>query len=119
LWRLFGTPSFGVRLTKDGKTFTITGKLEYQTCDKTTCYVPTSVPVKWQLQLFPLDRTHAPSDIRHKQEAVRGAGPACAYARLHSWGKSFSFVIPNGVWGVRNLSFLVFVPKRDFSFRSE
>jgi hypothetical protein len=32
---------------KDGKTFTITGKLEYQACDKITCYVPTSVPVKW------------------------------------------------------------------------
>jgi len=32
---------------KDGKTFTITGKLEYQAWDKITCYVPTSVPVKW------------------------------------------------------------------------
>jgi hypothetical protein len=53
-------------LGKDGKTFTISGKLEYQACDKTTCYVPTSVPVKWQLQLFPLDRTRAPVDIRHK-----------------------------------------------------
>jgi hypothetical protein len=47
-------------LGKDETTFTITGKLEYQACDKTTCYVPTSVPVKWQLQLFPLDRTRDP-----------------------------------------------------------
>ena len=53
-------------LGKDGKTFTITGKLEYQACDKTICYVPTSVPLKWQLQVFPLDRTRAPVDIRHK-----------------------------------------------------
>jgi hypothetical protein len=53
-------------LGKDGKAFTITGKLEYQACDKTTCYVPTSVPVKWQLQVFPLDRTRAPEEIRHK-----------------------------------------------------
>jgi hypothetical protein len=53
-------------LGKDGKTFTISGKLEYQACDKTTCFVPTSVPVKWQLQVFPLDRTRAPVDIRHK-----------------------------------------------------
>jgi hypothetical protein len=53
-------------LGKDGKTLTITGKLEYQACDKTMCYVPTSVPVKWQLQVFPLDRTRAPVDIRHK-----------------------------------------------------
>jgi len=53
-------------LGKDGKIFTITAKLEYQACDKTTCYVPTSVPVKWQLQVFPLDRTRAPVNIRHK-----------------------------------------------------
>ena len=51
---------------KDGKIFTISGKLEYQPCDKTTCYLPTSVPVKWQLQVFPLDRTRAPVNIRHK-----------------------------------------------------
>jgi hypothetical protein len=53
-------------LGKDGKFFTIAGKLEYQACDKTICYLPTSVPVKWQLQIFPLDRTRAPVDIRHK-----------------------------------------------------
>lgn len=53
-------------LGKDGKTFTITAKLEYQACDQTKCYQPTSVPVKWQLQVFPLDRTRAPLDIRHK-----------------------------------------------------
>jgi len=53
-------------LGKDGKRFTITGKLEYQACDNTTCYMPTSVPVKWQLQVFPLDRMRAPEEIRHK-----------------------------------------------------
>jgi len=53
-------------LGKDGKTFTMMGKLEYQACDKAMCYVPTTVPVKWQLQVFPLDRTRAPVDIRHK-----------------------------------------------------
>jgi hypothetical protein len=53
-------------LGKDGKLFTISGKLEYQACDKTTCYLPSSVPVKWQLQVLPLDRTRAPADIRHK-----------------------------------------------------
>jgi hypothetical protein len=53
-------------LGKDGKAFTLTGKLEYQACDKTMCYVPTSMPVKWQLQVFPLDRTRAPVNIRHK-----------------------------------------------------
>ncbi len=53
-------------LGKDGKIFTITAKLEYQACDKTTCYVLTSVPVKWQMQVFPLDRTRAPVSVRHK-----------------------------------------------------
>ena len=58
--------AFWGSLGKDGKIFTITGKLEYQACDKTICYLPTSVPVKWQLQVFPLDRTRAPVNIRHK-----------------------------------------------------
>jgi len=58
--------AFWGSLGDDGKLFTIAGKLEYQACDKTTCYVPTSVPVKWQLQVFPLDRTRAPAEIRHK-----------------------------------------------------
>jgi hypothetical protein len=53
-------------LGKDGKTFTMNGTLDYQACDKTTCYRPTSVPVKWQLHVLPLDRTRAPVEIRHK-----------------------------------------------------
>jgi hypothetical protein len=53
-------------LGKDGKLFTITGKLEYQACDQTKCYQPTSVPLKWQLQVLPLDRMRAPLEIRHK-----------------------------------------------------
>jgi len=57
---------FAGSLGKDGKTFTLSGKLEYQACDKTTCFPPTSVPVTWQLQVFPLDRTRAPVNIRHK-----------------------------------------------------
>jgi len=57
---------FAASLGKDGKIFTITARLEYQACDKTECYRPASVPVKWQLQVFPQDRTRAPVDIRHK-----------------------------------------------------
>jgi hypothetical protein len=53
-------------LGKEGKTFTISGALNYQACDKTTCYKPMSVPVKWQLHVLPLDRTRAPVEIRHK-----------------------------------------------------
>jgi cytochrome c biogenesis DsbD-like protein len=60
-----GSAFFG-SLEKEGKTITIAGKLAYQACDKTTCYLPTSVPVKWELHVFPLDRTRAPVAIRHK-----------------------------------------------------
>lgn len=64
--RVSSSSEFWGSLGKDGKLLTITGQLEYQACDKTTCYVPTSVPVKWQLQVLPLDRTRAPVNIRHK-----------------------------------------------------
>ena len=48
------------------KNVTIAGKLEYQACDSKICFLPTSVPVQWQLQVLPLDRQRAPEDIRHK-----------------------------------------------------
>ena len=64
--KVSSTSEFWGSLGKDGKTLTITGKLEYQACDKTICYLPTSVPVKWELQVFPLDRTRSPVEIRHK-----------------------------------------------------
>ena len=60
-----GSAFFG-SLGKEGKTIVIAGKLAYQACDTRTCYFPTSVPVKWDLHVFPLDRTRAPVDIRHK-----------------------------------------------------
>jgi len=64
--KVSSTAEFWGSLGKEGKTFTVTGKLEYQACDKTICYLPTSVPLKWQVQVFPLDRTRAPVEIRHK-----------------------------------------------------
>jgi hypothetical protein len=64
--RVSSSSEFWGSLGKDGKNFVITGKLEYQACDKSMCYLPMSIPVKWQLQVFPLDRTRAPVDIRHK-----------------------------------------------------
>jgi len=64
--RVSSSSEFWGSLGTDGKIFTIAGKLEYQACDQTKCYFPTSVPVKWQLQVFPLDRTRAPLEIRHK-----------------------------------------------------
>jgi hypothetical protein len=64
--RVSSSSEFWGSLGKDGRTFAITGKLEYQACDTSICYVPTSVPVTWQLHVFPLDRTRAPVEVRHK-----------------------------------------------------
>jgi hypothetical protein len=57
---------FSNSLGTDGKTFAVTGKLDYQACDSKICFLPASVPVRWQLQVLPLDRQRAPEDIRHK-----------------------------------------------------
>ncbi len=58
--------AFSSALGTDGKTFTISGKLDYQACDAKICYLPTSVPLHWQLQILPLDRQRAPEAIQHK-----------------------------------------------------
>jgi len=50
-----------------GKTVSIVGELQYQACDKTICYPPTSVPVKWELKVQPLDLHRSPGNIRHKE----------------------------------------------------
>jgi len=57
---------FSGSIGADGKTFTVAGKLAYQACDQKICYLPTSVPVQWQVQVLPLDRQRAPEEIRHK-----------------------------------------------------
>ena len=57
---------FSNSLGADGKTITIAGKLEYQACDSKICFLPSSVPVHWQLEILPLDRQRAPENIQHK-----------------------------------------------------
>jgi peroxiredoxin len=57
---------FSRTIGADGKMVAIKGKLEYQACDSKICFLPTSVPIEWQLQVLPLDRQRAPEDIRHK-----------------------------------------------------
>jgi len=64
--KVSSNPEFWGSLGKYGKIFIITAKLEYQACDQTMCYLPLSIPLKWQLQVLPLDRTRAPVEIRHK-----------------------------------------------------
>ncbi len=64
--KISSAAEFSNALGTDGKTFTITGKIAYQACDSKICFLPTSVPIRWQLQVLPLDRQRAPEDIRHK-----------------------------------------------------
>ena len=48
------------------QTVSIAGDLQYQACDATICYPPTSVPVKWEVKVEPLDLHRSPENIRHK-----------------------------------------------------
>ena len=50
----------------DGKTIEIAGEFRYQACDDHICYLPEAIPVKWQVQVTPLDRQRAPEAIQHK-----------------------------------------------------
>ena len=53
-------------LVSGKKTISLTGELKYQACDNRVCYPPTSVPVMWSLEVFPLDLKRSPHDIRHR-----------------------------------------------------
>jgi hypothetical protein len=64
--KISSAAEFSNLLGTDGRTVTINGQLEYQACDKTICYLPTSIPVRWQLHVLPLDRQRSPEEIRHK-----------------------------------------------------
>ena len=59
-------PNGAPALPTSEKTLSIAGELKYQACDATVCYPPTSVPVKWDLRVQPLDLQRSPEDIRHK-----------------------------------------------------
>jgi hypothetical protein len=47
---ILSTPAVQKMLDNE-KTLTITGRVNYQACDETLCYAPTSVPVKWTVPL--------------------------------------------------------------------
>jgi hypothetical protein len=48
------------------RTLYVSGDLKYQACDRSVCYPPASVPVKWELKILPLDLKRSPSGIQHK-----------------------------------------------------
>jgi peroxiredoxin len=60
------TPAFLGSLGANGKTIEIAGEFRYQACDASICYLPETIPMKWQVQVLPLDRQRAPEAIRHK-----------------------------------------------------
>ena len=64
--RVSSAADFSSSLGTDGKTLTVKGRLDYQACDSKICFLPSSVPIQWQLQVVPLDRQRAPEEIRHK-----------------------------------------------------
>ena len=64
--KISANQDFVKSLGTNGKSVTIAAQLHYQACDKTTCYLPTSIPVTWQLQIQPLDRQRSPEAIQHK-----------------------------------------------------
>ena len=64
--KISATPDFMKSPGANEKTITIAGQLHYQACDKTTCYLPTWIPLTWQLQILPLDRQRSPEAIQHK-----------------------------------------------------
>jgi len=64
--KIAATPDVMKSLGEKGRTISVTGQLSYQACDMTKCFVPTSVPVNWQLEILPLDRQRSPEAIRHR-----------------------------------------------------
>jgi hypothetical protein len=53
-------------LDANGKSVEIQGEFRYQACDDRICYLPASVPVKWQLQILPLERQRASEAIQRQ-----------------------------------------------------
>jgi len=49
-----------------GRAITATGTLLYQACNDTTCFLPQTLPVSWDVQVIPLDPARSPGSIQHK-----------------------------------------------------
>ncbi len=63
----FSTAGDGIRaVLSSEKTVSIAGELQYQACTDKVCYLPASVPLKWQINVQPLDLHRAPGEIRHR-----------------------------------------------------
>jgi hypothetical protein len=54
---ILSSPEFITSLQPKGKTITVTGELKYQACTLKVCFLPASIPLKWELQVVPPGRT--------------------------------------------------------------
>jgi len=52
--------------TGNSGTLTIEGSLKYQACDDRMCYIPDTVPLKWELRVANPDRTRVPAALQRK-----------------------------------------------------
>ncbi len=50
---ILSSKEFIATLQPKGKTITVTGELKYQACTSRVCFLPTTVPLKWELQVAP------------------------------------------------------------------
>jgi hypothetical protein len=55
-----------MRSLGSGKTLPVKAELKYQACDRKICYVPTSVPLNWEVKVVPLDLQRSPEAIQHR-----------------------------------------------------
>ena len=49
-----------------GRQVEITGDVDYQACNDHECFNPVAQPIKWTIQVVPLDFVRAPKEIQHK-----------------------------------------------------
>ncbi len=57
-----------IESVQQGKLVRLQGEFKYQACDEKICYLPTTVPVTWNIQVLPLDSQRSPESIRHREK---------------------------------------------------
>jgi hypothetical protein len=99
-------------LGKDGKTFTITGKVEHQASTRPLATCRPRSPSNGNCSCFCWTACMPPWSFGTNKRPC-AARPRLVHLLDFTAGEKILVVISNVVCGVRNLSFLVFVPKRD------
>ena len=62
---LAATPAMRRHVT-EGTPLTIKGSVRYQACDDKICYLPTTVPVRWTINLTSRGQLRMPNALSHK-----------------------------------------------------